>query len=296
MPDFRRLLSDHSVPWDDAHHHSTEGWIQVCCPFCAPKDTGFHLGVSEDSGTCNCWICGPHGLYDTLRQLGVSRPGDALRDAGWSPRRQAPKERSSLPALEMPSTFGALDGIYARYLESRGYDPKLLESVWGLKSGGVAGPMKFRIVIPVWAQGRLVTWQGRDVTGRSELRYSGLPSKDSILTTKEVVYGIDKAKGRAVVVEGPFDVWRLGPGAVCLFGAAFSPAQAAALRQLDSVSILFDSESDPAKSAEIRRQAKKLAVSLSSFGVSVRVASLKGCHDPAELSESEARSVMKDLL
>ena len=290
MIDVCAILDEASVEWTRTGKHSTEGWISVCCPHCLPSDTSFHMGINETNGATNCWRCGPHRFYDTLVALGVSRAGQAIKD--HSDFRQREKvEKVRLPSVSLPSTAGPIVGPYAAYLKGRGFDPVELETVWGCRASGPIGKLAYRVLIPYTVRGTLVTFQGRAISDKQELRYDGLKDSESVLTTKECVFGMDQAPGSSVVVvEGPLDCIRCGPGAVALSGTAYSDTQIGMLRsRFKSVTVLFDNES------KAQLQGRKLAVALGSLGMKARNANLEDVKDPGELPINEARTLCQEL-
>jgi hypothetical protein len=291
MIDIAAILDEANVPWTKQSKHSTDGWTQVHCPFCIPRDHSFHMGINEDNGAVGCWVCGSHRLYETLVALGIERPSASLKEHSDSfQRERAPKTR--LPSLTLPGVFGPLDGIYAQYLRGRGFDPEEIAQTWGAMSGGPFGKMAYRIVIPFTVRGQIVTWQGRDATGRQKLRYDGLKDSESVLTTKETVYGLDQATGDSIVIiEGPLDVWKAGPGAGCLCGTAYTDTQVGLIRsKFKKVTVVFDNE------PKAQAQGRELAVTLGSLGLQARNACLKDVKDFGDLPTNEAHALLKELL
>jgi len=76
---------------------------------------------------------------------------------------------------------------------------------------------------------------------------------------KSVLYGVDYIRHAAVVVEGPADAWRVGPGAVATFGVVVTPDQLARLARFPVRVVCFDS--DPPG----RARAAKLVSALAPF-------------------------------
>ena len=288
MIDIKAILSEAGIPYELDGKHTTEGWVSCRCPHCSSKS--FHLGINVDSGACNCWSCGKHGLYETLRSMGIRNVAEVVKSHSSGLRFERAK-RIRLPKMKLPSTFGPVDGRYALYLERRGFDVDETVSEWGLMSGGLTGPFRLRLIIPVMFQNQIVTFQGRDITGKSKLRYTGPKDGEAVMTTKEAVYGLDKVRGPSIIVcEGPVDVWKMGAGSVCMFGISYTPAQVKLLRRFSKVRILFDNED------RAQAQARKLATDLASFGADVKIVRLKTFKDPGEMPVNDARQLTKDLL
>ena len=170
------------------------------------------------------------------------------------------------------------------------FDPKKLIHEWNLKGTLFLGAYKFRIIAPIYFQGKLVSYQGRDITEKSPLRYKTCPKTLEILHHKHCLYGIDKAKSDYIVVtEGITDVWRLGPGAVATFGIQWNLEQAKLLMNYKRVFIMFD------KQPQAKQQAEKLANFLALTSIEVHIITLDNSDDPAEMTQYEADKLMTDL-
>ena len=193
---------------------------------------------------------------------------------------------------------------HKRYLRKRGLDPDRLVNLYGITGTGPADTWegldyRLRVIIPIKdINGRTVSFQGRDITGQQELRYKGCPVEKSAVHYKHIVYGSDVARefNSIVVVEGIFDAWKLGPGAVATFGTSLTPEQIWYLSQWPRVTFLFDPE------PEAQRHAQEYAQELALQGTEVFVASADfgrtpsgEIRDPGDLTQDEARKVMIEL-
>jgi DNA primase len=180
---------------------------------------------------------------------------------------------------------------HKKYLTERLYFPETLEKEWGLKGVRHLGPYKWRIIAPIHYKGVRVSYQGRDITGKSDLRYKACVIEDETRHHKFCLYGLDKVIGkRVVVVEGITGVWRLGPGAVATFGIAWTQAQALLLQRFPEVFILFD------PGEEAQRQANELGNQLSLNGQKVEIVQIDDDDlDPGDLPQDEADDFMRQL-
>jgi DNA primase len=135
-----------------------------------------------------------------------------------------------------------------------------------------------------------VSFQGRDITDRHDLRYKGCPIEKSVMNYKHILYGIDQCPGtRVVVVEGIVDVWRLGDGFAGSFGTSMTSFQTRLLTRFDEVLFLFDGE------PEAQAKAREYASELASMGKYTEVMSLGEGKDPGDLNEKEAGYVRKQI-
>jgi hypothetical protein len=152
--------------------------------------------------------------------------------------------------LLMPGNFRILRNEtyasnYIKYMYSRGYkrkDISLLHKRYNLRYAN-SGFFKYRVILPVYIDHKLVTWTGRTIDKGSDLRYSTLttkPEKAKQLGTSLAKLPISDCLGffdhlmkhpkkTLFITEGPFDaLWldyhfqTLDCRATCLFGLTMS--------------------------------------------------------------------------
>jgi len=293
--DIHKLVRDHRISVADLNDkHHRENWVNLPCPFCEGGG-GFHLGYNILRGYWNCYRCGWHNETEVIKEtLKISwSEAQRIRDeCGGRPILRTAQERQERPsALALPPSIGELAKSHRRYLRERGYRPRILAEEWGLMGTGPIGGYKFRIIAPIFHQGRMVSYLGRDITNKSTLKYKACPGEDEIINHKNILYGLDSVRGHSVIiVEGVTDVWRLGPGAVATFGQEWSMPQVRLLKEFPRRFILFDSEK------QAQKEARKLAGALAGFSGSTEIITLTEASDPGELSEDAARKLMRELL
>ena len=145
--------------------------------------------------------------------------------------------------------------------------------------------------MPIRWGGRVVSFQTRDVTGRSRIKYMACPPGREAVSHKDVVYGRESGWRRAVGlgVEGVTDVWRLGPRSFATFGVQVRPRQLIRIaRRFDRVVLVFDP--DPAAQA----RARALAPRLRAVGTRVAIEN-PGDTDPGDMSDDDARHLVRQL-
>lgn len=290
---FEKICRDHGIPHvTEGHKHCRPGWIQVVCPFCA-GNPGYHLGFNEERAGFHCWRCGSKKTIEVLikiLRISGSQAFQILAKYKGSRRRvtNAPTfERRS--KVSYPMGTCELNPRAAAYLSKRKYNAESLQKIWGLRSTGPTGPYKFRIIAPIYQDGVLVSYQGRDYTNKQDPPYKACSQEDEVEDHKHCLYGLDLFEGDSVVVvEGIADVWRLGPGAVATFGIKFTNAQVSKLMKFKKVFIFFDS--DP----QAIVQARKLAMILSAF-CEVEILVIEN-GDPGNMSQEKADKLMGELL
>lgn len=289
------FLQYYNIPHvTEGYKHCRQGWVQVKCPFCI-GNPGWHLGFDLKHDWWNCWRCGYHRTWDVVLSLLDNDQHEArkaiLQFKGRPADRQKFKRAQRSKILELPNNIQSLTSSAKRYLKHRKFDPELLEVFWDLRSTGIIGKLRHRIFIPIYLEGQMVSWQCRDITGKSSLKYLAQDYSKEIISNKDTLYGIDQALGKAcIIVEGVADVWRLGPGAVATFGIKYRPSQVKLLLDyFKEFHIFFD----PDPQAKI--QAKKLANDLSVLGGKCKVWTFDDC-DPGDLPQKDADALVRQIL
>jgi DNA primase len=286
---FREILEDHNIPIaPEGHHHHTHGWIQFDCPFCGMNTHRYHMGYNIDGGFVNCWKCGGHSVASVLReytQLSYHKIKDLLKQVGTVYKRVKQEQRRK--KVEIPNVVGKLRPPHIKYLESRGYNVQELQRLWKIKGIGAAGRLHWRIFIPIEQNGRTVSWTTRSLSDSGQRYISAKPEQESV-RHKNILYGMDYVRSAVIITEGPLDVWRVGPGAVCTFGSAFTTPQVLALTPIQKRIICYDRED------EAQKQAKKLMSQLGPFpGETLNV--LLNANDPGTAKHREIKKLRKFL-
>ena len=233
---------------EEGHHHCREGWIQTDCPFCGKHSKRFHLGWNIRHHYLNCWKCGHHRIVETLAEI-TGRPIREIKPVVDSLDSHVVfDERIKTNRLEMPKGIGPLQEGHIRYIKSRGLCPEHLEETWGIQGIGLSEKLPWRIFIPFHLQREIVSWTTRSI-GEKGLRYISAAAEQEKVNHKTLLYGEDFCRHAVIVHEGPFDVWRTGPGAVATCGTGFSRHQLLRLANYPVRVICFDSEKPAQKRA-----------------------------------------------
>lgn len=307
MPtDWKRLFDDLHVPNWDSGKNVAPGHISIQCPFCDDKSN--HLNFSIAKGYCQCWRC-KAGHPVKAVSLAAHIPMDSARKLiqqyshGLNPYLQNEQtKKAHAKSITLPGA--PIKEPHKKYLEGRGFDPEELEFYHGILGTDMVGmwqgiDFRYRIIIPVYdVWGELCTFQGRDYTGKQDLRYKCCPVEKAVIHHKHLLYGAELArdKDRIVVVEGVFDQWRMGPGSVATFGTSLTREQVNLLTLWKEVVFLFDPE------PEAQQHARDYAKDISACGCSVEVCAAEfgldskgNPRDPGDLTPDEAKGIMKEL-
>jgi len=319
--DWLSFFNQYSVENEPERRHD---WQSFDCPWCGGAH---HMGINLKTGIYHCWHGhsgkSPQRLIAALlncsyveanRIVGSEETSfvrsdetfavEGMRRLGYvvDTPLVRPDKLLLLEEFTEIRNSGLCRALVLPYLRSRGYDQRdvlWLADRYKLRFAP-RGIFAYRIIIPVFVDGQLVTWTGRTVADSEPLRYKSLSSdsdraasqglpvatmniKDALLDLDNIRYG-----GKLLVVaEGPFDAMRLsffgeksGIRATCLFGQTPSESQ---------LSLLF----------ELRHKYKNMALMLdpdaglrSSFSLPeylrmIRMPLPVGVKDPAELTEEQ---------
>lgn len=285
---FIEILEELEIPYlTEGHEHCREGWIQIDCPWCTPGARHWRMGYNIADDFVNCWACGSHGLSDTL----VSASGRSAKSVlallrGRGPSRFERKERTS--RLVLPRRLGPLLQAHKRYLRERGLVPSEIERTWHVQGIGHSIKLAWRIFIPIYYHGDVVSWTTRKIADVGT-RYISAAENEEAIPHKHLLYGEDYVRHAVIVTEGPFDVWRIGPGAVCCFGTSFTRAQVLKLSKYPTRVVCFDSE------PTAQQQAKELCSMLECFeGETYRVE--LDSKDPGSATKKEILKLRRRFL
>ena len=192
--------------------------------------------------------------------------------------------------LKIPDGVEPMRPVHRRYLGQRRIDPDYAASVWGIMGIGLDRRLPWRLFLPVVRGGDTVSWTTRSVKPDATLRYVNAPPGDEAVPAKRCLFGADHVRHAAVIVEGPLDAVRVGPGAVAVMGTGVSKAQKALLADIPVRTVCFDNE--PKALARGVRLARELAA----FPGVTYFTVLETGKDPCECSESEIRQLRKEFL
>lgn len=294
--DIENLLLDNGIDF----RLSENGWLNTYCPFCYKGDGKMGLGIHTQTNATSCFRCGKMSLKTAILKIlgknAVEWPTTALKYRGYKRAR----DRDDRPfkghlnaflSVVLPYGTAELAESHKNYLKNRNFDPKQLVTEWGLQGTGNLGDFKHRIIIPIYQEGQLVNFTGRDITGVSKERYKSCPNEKAILPIKSCLYGLDDIENDSVIItEGPTKVWRLGKGnAVATFGTAVTNEQILLLSKFKRRIILFDRDDAGIKAAD------NLALQLSPLnGETIKIT----CNiiDIGNLSQQTAKDLVKKLL
>lgn len=311
--DFKRIFDIHHIPT----RNTSRNWVNINCPFCKnPIDTHFNGGFNVLSPRYNCWRCGEHSWYDAFSKLLFIPPqnvSEYVKPFQFISK-DTDKKVAKAEHLDLPGY--TLNEEESQYLRNRGFDVQYLKSRFKIRGGGKYGDWSYRIIIPIYYKRVLVSWTGRSILTREQIkeynipRYKNLSIEQSVINPKSIFFNIDNSKNDSVMlVEGPMDVMKMGSDCICSLGTSMTREQELFLKQnYKTIFICFDNE--PAA----QEKAKKVGTNLASIGLNIEVVNI--CepfvkeeifdeekqewikiykNDPGELSYDEVAEIRKEL-
>lgn len=166
-------------------------------------------------------------LYDMLCETGTPLASADVRPG---------KTGNSCEEMQLPGDVVTLDKLplhhpACAYLSSRHYDPHLLGRFYhvGYCEHSHYSLARDRIIAPIYRGNKLYGWQARHIGELNWADKNNPPKWFSApgMAKSQLLYNYDNAvKFKVgVMVEGPGDVWAVGPMAVCSFGSTMSTTQ-----------------------------------------------------------------------
>lgn len=281
--DLIEFLEENNIEYWEEGKNVSAGWTGLNCPFC--NDPSNHGGISPDRTAYNCFRCGKSTVAKYIKEKLECSWNQAITTANkLADYGEGGAERGSLgtspPFDSRRAVFPVnstkdFPALHHKYLTGRGFVPDYLVKKYKLRAVHTIGRYRFRIIVPYFLNGIMVTYVARDISGKAESKYITCPERESIITFQQTFYNIDRAKKRSVIVEGVFDVWRIGDGCIGSSNATLTDRQIDQLIDVGVEEVLLVFDTDALEQAN--RYARQL------FGIvkHVEIADLEG-GDPAE--------------
>lgn len=270
MVDFEAICRQLDIPYWTSGKNNVEGCITIKCPCCPmdDPDPSRHGNLDPATGKYSCWRCkGSHPSVVLARagRISVQAASDLIRKNTFGTalvKEEAAVEQAT--SIRLPGSHKPYD-LHSKYLTGRGFDVDELIFYHGIRFTNMMEQWEgkdwgLRVIIPVNdRRNNLVSFQGRDITGKSPHRYM-FPRKDQqVRDCKTLLYGAELcgSTDKLLVVEGVMDAWKAGRGAVATFGTGVSKEQILEMSAWKEVYLAFDNE--PAAHEEAVGIAKELS-------------------------------------
>lgn len=292
MFDIQQFLEDYNIPYWIEGKNTGMGWINIQCPFC--NDHSNHGGFNIQKEYYNCWKCQFHKINEVICKLlnvSFSKANQIIKqyETIIHIKKQYRKKQIFNKELKYPKGTKKLKDMHKNYLEKRNFDPELLEKTWQLKGTNHIGDYRFRIIAPIIINKKPVSYIGRDITDKSSLRYKTCTIQNEVIHHKNILYGLDFVQNRkTIIVEGITDVWKIGKGAVALFGTNYTKKQVLKIiHNIDTAFIMLDNDAE--------KQANKLSFDLAGLIKHIEIIHIS-MKDPASMKQEDANYLKKTLL
>lgn len=230
------------------------------CPFCGEDRSDLRLYVNSETGLGQCFHCGEgfNPVKFVMKNEGCSY-SKAIKiligdDDAWSTGSSETVERVK-ETLRLPPMVRVLDcPPAAEYMLGRGVNGEAMEffnvmfAVGDVEIGGKTYKTSNRVIIPIYDLScKVISWQGRDITGKSSIRYlfpAGFEGAEYVFNAQ----AIPKNPKYLIICEGVFDAfgwWCAGfKNVVCTFGKKISEHQFDIIRYInpDIIFIAWDDD------------------------------------------------------
>jgi len=268
--------------------YNRPNWTNIVCPFCGHLyPDKYHCGINNTFGTVNCYNCGPgKSLKRVLQKVSSSSYKELSDDVGkikWEKYKETGLNTGF--KYTEPDFVGELKKGHIEYLKSRRLNVDEIVKIWNLKGIGIAPRLSWRIFIPIYFQGKKVSWTTRSI---GKAGYMSASKREETIDHKQILYGEDYAGETICVHEGPFDVITTGPGAVGTLGIGYTQSQLIRIGKHPNRYICFDNQPSAIE------RAKNLKDELSIFGgkTSILIIDAK---DINEASDKERRLLRRTV-
>ncbi len=294
--DLIELLEDKAVVqyWLEGKNISP-GWVGFKCIYC--NDNSNHLGIEIKTGRVSCWKCGNHQFIKTIMKLTTCSYEEA-KNIRFSKKINTFKQKEQKEHLnkniELPSEIvSTWPKKHLNYLKKRNFNTKKIISKYQLRPVYTVGRYKFRIIIPIIYERRIVSFISRDITEVREPKYLMPKQEKNILTPKQCIYNYDSLTTGCdcILVEGPTDVWRMGDNSISFLGTKYTVEQMVLLKnkKINNLFILYDNDRPGKKSAI------KVASIMAPLVKNTEIIYLEEHGDPGDLKPEEAEIIRKEL-
>lgn len=332
---WRSFCDHYRIEYVESGPNINRNQLGIKCPLCGAADPSEHMALSLKDGW---WQCrrnkahagsAPHYLIrlliscsqdEAVRLVGDQAP-ERVQDASFLGQLQklmgvqARAETTDgeprpvpLPTEFKPLVPRGMGNLFWDYLKRRHYTDEQLDRLSRLYDlrYAVSGRYSYRVIVPIYTEAGVMSWTGRSINAREELRYKSLSAMDwepmtsapPLHNIKDLLLNEDNlGKGGEVLIvaEGPFDGIRLDffgwphIRGTCFFGKSVSRKQATKLinlgRRYQRKWVLLD--------ADAKLDALQVQTDLQMGGFKIRY--MEGGKDPAALSEREIKQLISEL-
>lgn len=299
--ELKEFLQDTGVEYWTSGKNVSSGYINIRCVFPECDDRTNHLGINKKSLKCNCWKCGPHSFIDVIMELKECSFKEAKKIYKSISKNEfyesEQKSTKNKKLIFPPKATKIFPKQHLKYLKKRGFNAKSIIKQFNLYACGFDDQnYKFRIIIPIYQNGKIVSFTSRDITGNADNAYKTAKPSESLIDPKKCIFNIDTIKpGKDVILtEGPFDVMKFGEGAICFLGVKLTDKRILQLsnKNIDRLFIIYDNDKET-KTGE--RSSKRIMEVLKFHIRKIIVVTLNKHKDLGEMSFDEIQQIKRDI-
>ena len=251
-----KLLDRYYIPYVTEGNNVSENFLGINCPYC--NDPSEHLGISKTTGIFSCWRCNTRGNlytlfvtlvniskeeYEATVEKGISFAKSPLEQIQEMIAPEQTKEEIlthstiALPECSYPITKDMEIRLLTKYLKRRqiSLDTCIKHRCFICK----AGKYMHRLIIPIFYNKIIVSYQGADLTGRADVKYRTAPGN-----VNNYIYNYDNIKDTMVITEGILDAWRVGNLGTASFGTSISKNQRTLIIEKKLKNLIFAWDND----------------------------------------------------
>lgn len=292
--DIKEILDHLNIPFSESGKNVSHGWIGVQCPFPHCDDISTHCGLCLTTPIVSCYACGKKGNYLTYLAAEVrswAKAKELIKQ--FIPRElkqyeENEKNENTVIRVDLPAeAVKKMPEEHRQFLKGRGFNPEILHDLYDFHYCDNNSDWANRIIVPIYQRNRLITFTSISIEDDPGLRYKHFKKEESIIHCKNYLLGIEHVMGNVIiVVEGFFDMTRIGPGCVCTFGTNITAEQKLMLIKFSKVILVFDGDGPG------RRAAKKLGYELAPF-TEVEIIHLPDEMDPDKLPDEDIEELQQ---
>jgi len=236
------VLEHHNILYWEQGKNVSQDSINVQCPYCG--DQSNHCGIFIKDMGYHCWRCNRTGTLpfllayitrqsveeckEQIESFGINFSEDSANQIEdlWSESNISVEESSDSNTIVLPEYFEPVTEqldfpLLDSYLKRRDISRQILiDHHCGICT---VGSCMNRLVIPVYFEGQLASYQAADLTGCSSLKYQTASNQ-----INQFLYRwdyLDWSLGYVILVEGVLDAWRLGGNTLATFGTSLTTQQ-----------------------------------------------------------------------
>ena len=234
IPELKQYLNEHSISYRETGKNISKKCIGICCPYCS--DGSFHGGIFKDTFVFKCFRC---GVVNNIKTLSTTLTGIPFNSQDTTPlgfdknpnqinsnhilqniknmmnKKEQLVKQETIKCVQFPNSCISVEKAITYKVNNRiklFLNTRKIDIKTAIKHSCMFSPIMSRLILPVYFEKKLVSWQARALNNNSEIVTKYLTCPGSTIT--KYLYGYDGLPAtcnKLFLVEGVFDQWRLEP-------------------------------------------------------------------------------------